>query len=357
MSNAFGLRQISLVALTVQNTALAIVMRLSAQEGKNIRTLVVLMDEFVKVIVCTCILFFIFYRGWKHQSEYIPIDTTSARHHSPGLLIEWVTFYELEVFGSVKDFLMMGIPAVCYTIQKNLMLIAISDLSPAVFQILFQGKILTTAFMSYMVLNKVFTKRQKLAMGILFVGCCLVQLSSIDEESSVDTQKGSSLRGFIAITVACFTSAFSAVFLEKAIKGKGAEEKSHTIWVRNIQLSIFGCIASMIAARLEDKEQIDKQGFLDCFTPIVWITVLTSSVGGLLVSLVMKYADNIYKTLATSVAIVLVSVLSIMFFGLSLSFSFVLGAFLTLFSVHLYSSNPSTTTEDNSSVVVVPTNK
>lgn len=334
-------KNVSLVTLTIQNTLLAVFMRLATEEGVYIRTVAVMMDELLKLLVCIGILFVFYVKMRNSEAGYEPLEEQNEASVQRNFVSGWFHFLEMEVFGSVKVFLAMGVPAVCYTVQKNLLFVAITELSPAVFQILFQGKILTTALFSYAVLGKTFSLRQKVAMVILFVGCCLVQLSTMSNQTD-DKSSHFGLKGLIAILVACMTSGFSAVYLERAIKGMGIEggEKPYAVWVRNIQLSTFGLISAMLGAFIEDKARIDKGGLLRGFTLTVWATVLTSSFGGLLVALVMKYADNMYKTLATSVAIVLTSILSVLFFGLSISLMFLIGATLTLYAVHLYSSKP-----------------
>lgn len=62
--------------------------------------------------------------------------------------------------------------------------------------------------------------------------------------------------------------------------------------------------------------------------------------GGLLVAVVVKYADNILKGFACSLAIIITCVLSIFFFGFQLSFQFTVGAALVIGSIFLYGYTP-----------------
>ena len=61
------------------------------------------------------------------------------------------------------------------------------------------------------------------------------------------------------------------------------------------------------------------------------------SFGGLLVAVVVKYADNILKGFATSGAIILSCILSIYMFDFKLSIQFTVGASLVMLSVFVYS--------------------
>ena len=65
-----------------------------------------------------------------------------------------------------------------------------------------------------------------------------------------------------------------------------------------------------------------------------------NATGGLLVAMVIKYADNILKGFATSLAIILTSVVAVFLFGLTLSLQFIAGAAFVIASVFLYGYQP-----------------
>ena len=62
--------------------------------------------------------------------------------------------------------------------------------------------------------------------------------------------------------------------------------------------------------------------------------------GGLLVAVVVKYADNILKGFATSISIVLSTLISVYFFHFGLSFGFLVGAGLVIGAVFMYGHKP-----------------
>lgn len=70
--------------------------------------------------------------------------------------------------------------------------------------------------------------------------------------------------------------------------------------------------------------------------------VFTQAVGGILVAMVMKYADNIVKGFAVSVAIVMTSILSVILFGASIDMVFSVGAALVIVSIFNYNDQPKT---------------
>ncbi|KAF8354597.1 hypothetical protein PRIPAC_96220, partial [Pristionchus pacificus] len=80
--------------------------------------------------------------------------------------------------------------------------------------------------------------------------------------------------------------------------------------------------------------------FAKVFDWKVWVTVLLQAFGGIVVAVVIKFADNILKAFASSLAIVLNCVLGVFFFKFSPSILFVLGALLVIGAVIGYSLFP-----------------
>jgi len=76
------------------------------------------------------------------------------------------------------------------------------------------------------------------------------------------------------------------------------------------------------------------------FDTMAWAVVSNQAFGGLLIGIVIKYADNIIKGFATSIAIVVSTVLSIFLFGFEIKPLFVFGSILVISAVYLYSLPP-----------------
>uniref|UniRef100_A0A914N6T9 Uncharacterized protein n=1 Tax=Meloidogyne incognita TaxID=6306 RepID=A0A914N6T9_MELIC len=141
--------------------------------------------------------------------------------------------------------------------------------------------------------------------------------------------------GFIAASIACGLSGFSGVFFEKILKGSAPV----SLWMRNIQMAVFSIPASFLATMIQDGSKISEHGFMYGWDIVVWTTAFWYAVGGLSVAVCLKYADNIAKNFATSVAIILATIGSIQFFGFKPSLFFTLGATLVILSIFLYSSS------------------
>lgn len=68
------------------------------------------------------------------------------------------------------------------------------------------------------------------------------------------------------------------------------------------------------------------KGYFYGFNSIVMIVILLQAVGGLVVAVVVKYADNIVKGFAASFSIITSCILTIMFFGFRPNETFLIGA-------------------------------
>ena len=124
---------------------------------------------------------------------------------------------------------------------------------------------------------------------------------------------------------------YLGVYFEKILKGSKA-----SLWLRNVQLGVFGVIIGLTGMWFKDGTKVRESGFFTGYTEIVWLVILNQAFGGLLVAVVVKYADNILKGFATSLAIIVSCFVSVYFFSFQLNLQFVLGASLVILAVYIY---------------------
>ncbi|CBY23860.1 unnamed protein product [Oikopleura dioica] len=305
-----NMKYVSLILLVVQNASLALTMRAARTQTGDmfLSTSAVCMAEITKVIVCLIIILHSF--GWNIRN--------------------WTGHIKEEIFDKPMDTIKVAVPAFIYTVQNNLLYVSISNLPAAVFQVSYQLKILTTAMFSITMLGRSLIRTQWLSLFILFCGIAIVQVQNIGSSGSTDGQ--SPFIGFVSVILACTFSGFAGVYFEKVLKGSKV-----SVWLRNVQLGIFGSIIAFIAAYLKDGADIQEKGFFFGYNKLVWCVVANQACGGLLVAMVIKYADNILKGFATSLSIVLSSILSVFLFDYSITLMFTFGASLVIGAVYLYS--------------------
>ena len=146
----------------------------------------------------------------------------------------------------------------------------------------------------------------------------------------------SPLLGMAAVSGACLLSGLAGVWLERIVK----RTADVPVWVRNVQLGLVSLIIGLGSVWSLDGHAIRAAGFFQGYTWVVVSVVLQVSAGGLLVGLIMRYADNVIKGFATSLSIILSSVLSsfIPAFDFAPSPTVIAGSTLVILATILYSS-------------------
>ena len=164
------------------------------------------------------------------------------------------------------------------------------------------------------------------------IGVSIVQISGSSDATASDADKNNRFVGLIAVLCAACTSGFSGVYFERILKGSKT-----SLWLRNVQMGLPSVGIAFITIFAKDMAAVQAQGFLGGYTPVVWSVVIVQAVGGLIVAVVVKYADNVLKVFATSFSIVISCVLSAIFFDFHASWGFIVGASFVVVATGLYS--------------------
>ncbi|KAI8878354.1 nucleotide-sugar transporter [Backusella circina FSU 941] len=310
-----SLKYLSLIILIVQNSLLVLLMRYSRTiKGEHdpiyLASTAVLIVELVKLPISFTMLYVDSNTTWNKCFQAVQLQTI----HKP------------------KEVLKMLVPSVLYALQNNLLYIALSNLEAATFQVTYQLKILSTALFSVWLLGKSLDRGKWLALLLLMVGVTLVQMESTTvRPSSLDQQHQSPFLGLFAVLLCCISSGFAGCYFEKLLK-----TSTTSMWIRNIQLGLCGTLFSLIGIVLSDADKVWRDGFFQGYNGWTVLVIINQALGGLLVSIVVKYADNILKGFATSLSIVLSSVISFYLLDFEPSYMFLAGTSIVMSATVLY---------------------
>ncbi|RIB11069.1 nucleotide-sugar transporter-domain-containing protein [Gigaspora rosea] len=334
------LKYVSLIILCVQNSTLVIVMRYSRMvpESELYSTATaVFLSEVTKFIICI-------YMAIRSQ-------VIESGHWKASELYD-------QVFSA--DAWKLMIPAALYTVQNNLQYIAVSTLDAATFQVTYQLKILTTAICSVLMLKTSLSPIKWFSLVLLTCGVALVQLkvggnnSSHQDDKVIQTNQSfeketfddngaKKLVGLCAVSVACVISGLAGVYFEKVLKGS-----QPSLWIRNLQLSFFSLFPALIlGVWWKDGSDVWEKGFFHGYNLIVLSAIACQAIGGIIVALVVKYADNILKGFATSISIILSFIASVYLFNFPVTGTFLIGSTLVLIATYMYNYHPIEQEEDN----------
>uniref|UniRef100_A0A2K6KZV1 Solute carrier family 35 member A3 n=1 Tax=Rhinopithecus bieti TaxID=61621 RepID=A0A2K6KZV1_RHIBE len=201
-----NLKYLSLGILVFQTTSLVLTMRYSRtlkEEGpRYLSSTAVVVAELLKIMACILLVY---------KESKCSLRALNRVLHD-------------EILNKPMETLKLAIPSGIYTLQNNLLYVALSNLDAATYQ-----------------------------------------WPSDSQLDSKELSAGSQFVGLMAVLTACFSSGFAGVYFEKILK-----ETKQSVWIRNIQLAL----------------------------------------GGLVIAAVIKYADNILKGFATSLSIILSTLIS-----------------------------------------------
>ena len=284
-----------------------------------------------------------------------------------------------------RDTLQFAIPAFCYTLQNFLWYFALSNLDPITAAVTSQMKVTTTAIASVLMLGRRLSTVQWVSLAILTLGMVVMQLPGKlphkhqhgGEWSSSSRPLGrtfaaagniagggkigtggdasggmggggggggsggqphvaphNTIGGAAAMLLSTVLSAYAGVFLEKLFK-----TVQLTIWLQSIQLSLFALPISFSCMVCYDTRPVVMGTlFVGFGGGWAWVTVALSALGGIAVSVALKYADNILKTFAVGCSIVLNCAVSSFFLGVPLTLTVVSGVLLVVGSTFLFNA-------------------
>ncbi|NXF28309.1 S35A2 protein, partial [Rhodinocichla rosea] len=244
------------------------------------------------------------------------------------------------VVGQFGDTLRLAVPSLIYTLQNNLQYVAISNLPAATFQVTYQLKILTTALFSVLLLGTALSRLQWLSLALLFAGVALVQAEqaravpapgALPPSAGPEGPPQSYAVGLAAVAASCLSSGFAGVYFERLLKRSGG-----SIWLRNVQLGAVGTAVGLGAMLAAEGPAVAALGFFYGYNGAVWAVVVNQAAGGLLVAVVVRYADNILKGFATALSILASTAASAHLFGFRPRAPFLAGTAMVLAAVVLY---------------------
>lgn len=200
--------------------------------------------------------------------------------------------------------------ALIYGAMNILSFVSLRNISAGMFTIFAQCKIMTTAVFSSIILRRHYSWTKWRALAALMMGVLLFsQPIWGDPEKSKSIEGGNAAVGTAAVLIEVSLSGFASIYFEKVIK---TDPLKLTIWERNFQLAL-GSLPVYLVFMAGDGGGV--AGFFGGWSLVAFMLSLLGAAGGLLVALSIKYGDSILKTLATTGAIILSSLLDHILLG------------------------------------------
>ncbi|KAH7441380.1 hypothetical protein KP509_03G035500 [Ceratopteris richardii] len=225
------------------------------------------------------------------------------------------------------------IPSLIYLIHNNVQFATLTYVDTSTYQIMGNLKIVTTGILFRLFLRRKLSNLQWMAIILLTVGTTTSQIKGCGE-GNCGSLFSAPYEGYFLGLVSAFLSALAGVYTEFLMK-----KTNESLYWQNAQLYLFGVLFNFLRLVLEGGWQ-KVWGLFNGYDVMTWLVVLNLGCTGLLVSWIMKYADNIVKVYATSMAMLLTMILSIFLFNFRPSLQLFLGIIICTMSLQMYFTPP-----------------
>jgi len=240
--------------------------------------------------------------------------------------------------------LAFAIPGMLYIVQNNMVFLALQHLSPGLYQLFNNLKILTTGVVYRVMVRKELRVIQWLALVLLVLGLCVTadlnkalcglggpQATTKTELADGRESQGSMVVGLGIMVCISWCSAVAGVVNEILIK------RSTSVHVASLWLYGYGCISCACCTLWTD----GPKGFLPQhifagFTSLTWAVVLCSAFMGQTIAFIMRHADVIVKMYAAASTAAFTSAAAWALFGIVPPVSLVIGYLICMCSLVLY---------------------
>lgn len=231
----------------------------------------------------------------------------------------------------------MAVPAGIYLAMNMLGFVSLHRIDAGTFAVVQQSKIFFTALFGRLFLGRVLSQPKICALVCLVLGVLLITLEA--QPSSQACADPAAVRsgvmpdsplsyavGVVAVALDSLLSGFATVYFEKVLKTTVL-----TVWDRNLQLAFY----SMLIYgpwTIYDNPTNPFRGW----SMVTVVVAVLGAVGGILVALVIKYADGLAKSLSTASSIVLTTVASHFLFAGPMSSPIIIGSLIVIISGYNY---------------------
>jgi len=257
---------------------------------------------------------------------------------SAALVVRCMLGLPATLWPGAKHSMLFSMPAAVYLVMNVLTVRAARLLTPPIFQLVANLKILCTAFASWAILSRQVSFAQWFALGLLTLGVTIGQRQG---KAADDATEHSSSWGVLLMVMNSCLSALGGVLTEKLLKGNATAQLS--IFATNVHMASYTLLLNGFVV-------LSMQGLpeLQLPTPSVLFALINEAVNGILISLLIRQLDSIAKNFAFCISVFVTAGLSACILGHQLAAEFYVGSLITSVAVVMYTrlaASPTLTTK------------
>jgi drug/metabolite transporter (DMT)-like permease len=220
------------------------------------------------------------------------------------------------------------LPAFLFAVSNNLQYYVLLFLDPSSVQTLLNTRIIVTAIFINLLVKK---KMSKMQYSVIISLACSIALTRLNQQETWSIPTLSVFWGLCLITIIVVTHSFASVYLEIKMKNNF----STSIHFQNVSLYGFGFIINF-GFYIIKEIFVNRWNLFHDFNFYTVMSIFCMIMVGLTVSAILKYLDNIALIFSNSGSVIVVTILSALFLGGSLSINQLLTTLCILMSVFIY---------------------
>lgn len=226
------------------------------------------------------------------------------------------------------------LPALIYAWQNYLNQSAVIILDGVTFNILNQTKIIWTALFVYVMLGRIQSKQQIVAMLLLISGAVIMTNASSSKKH--DKENLRYLEGVIKSLIAAATSGLAGTIVQKSL-----QHAQRNPYIVTIELSAFAIGGLMVSALgTNDGVLLASGNAFDGWTILTFSAMFVQAMGGVIVGFVIKYSGNVKKSFAAVAGLSITAVLEWMINSKPFGIQGIFAIFLVGVSTYMYTVFP-----------------
>ncbi|KAG7398604.1 hypothetical protein PHYBOEH_010759 [Phytophthora boehmeriae] len=231
-----------------------------------------------------------------------------------------------------------AVPALLNAVESNLNYVILRYLDAATVSVLWNLKILLTSVLFRYVLKHPLSELHKLAIALLILGVLTSQSNRFHQTGNgsaalTETDKSNHVVLGLSLSLVSVTlSSCASVFAEWTLK---RQSDCPFLW-QSVQMYIFGALFNAIGLLVVDGKVVHSQGFFHGYSGWTVAVIVVNSISGVSMACILKYLDNIACVYSHSMAMMLTTFFSMLFFAFSPSLEFACGLGVLVVSIYLY---------------------
>lgn len=237
------------------------------------------------------------------------------------------------------------IPAGMYVLGDVLTYINLRSFDPATLHLLGEMKLVVVAIVHQLLFKRILNRGHWVALLLITVGCVLKAFDSMEISSGATgttTMPQPTFFNYMLVALYILLTTIAGVFNEKLLKDKVEiciNLQNLCLYLDGILFLTFGIMFG-ISEHKSITDALSPTSIEALLKPSILASAIVMSLAGIVTSRFLKIFDSIWKSVAVALVVVILPIVSQIFFGTPITIKTVCSIIMVTLGMHLYTSQP-----------------